>query len=116
MVMLLTCRLLVVKESAIALTCARRLYRLIVAGCRAYIPCSALAGVSALVRNQARTEGCMVHLGALVDLPVPYQLGLLLLQLEVGDGLRSRGHTATAPNQVVSAVLERFQSGRQVLI
>ena len=87
MVMLLTRRLLIVKKSAIALTRARWLYRLVVASCRTHIPCSALAGVCPLVRNEARAERCMVHLGTLVDLPVPYQFGLLLLQLEVGDGL-----------------------------
>ena len=47
----------------------------------------------------------MIILLTLVDLPMADQLGLLLLQLEVGDGLGTRSRSTTVIN------FERFHSG-----
>ena len=85
-VMVLRVGRLFVQERAIALI-------RILAGCwvAAWVRITARVGrwvaAGRFVRDEAGAERGMVHLLTLVNLPVPNQLGLLLLELEVGDGL-----------------------------
>ena len=84
--MVLRVRRLFVEEGAIALI-------RILAGCRVAAWVQSTAGIGRwvaagrFVGDEAGAERGMVHLLTLVNLPVPNQLGLLLLKLEVSDGL-----------------------------